>query len=131
MEVIFSSAPLPALPGEAFGINVNFCKNPHCPNFGVPAEIVKHRHKKGALAATPGTAYGLVTSHSRLALKCLLCKEQFAVKSNLAVAEELARFNAYLSPAPAICCRSLDCANKTDSVEVAVAYYHFDQPGPA
>lgn len=51
MEVIFSSAPLPALPSAAFGINVNFCKNPHCPNFGVPADIVKHRHKKGALAS--------------------------------------------------------------------------------
>jgi transposase-like protein len=127
MEVIFSSAPLPALPPESFGINVNFCKNPHCLNFGIPADVVKHRHKKGVLSVTPGTAYGLVSSHNRLALKCLLCKEIFAVKSNLAVAEELARFTAYLTPVPAICCTNPDCANKAVSVEVEGAYQRFGQ----
>lgn len=125
MEVIFSSAPLPALPPEAYGINVNFCKNPHCRNFGVPADVVKHRHKKGSLAVTPGTAYGLVSSHRRLALKCLLCEERFAVKSNLAVAEELARFSAYLTQAPAICCTNQTCKNKSISVEVPGAYQRF------
>lgn len=127
MKVISSSGALPALPADSFGINVNFCKNPHCANFGVPADVVKHRHKKGVLATSPGTAYGLVTAHRRLALKCLLCQEIFAVKSNLAVAEELARFTAYLSPVPVICCANLDCANKTVSVEVAGAYQHFGQ----
>lgn len=125
MEVNFSSEALPALPAESFGINVNFCKNPHCANFGVPAEIIKHRHKKGALAATPGTAYGLDASHNRLALRCLLCKERFSVKSNLAVAEELARFNAYLAPVSSICCTSPKCPNRAVSIEVPNAYQHF------
>lgn len=125
MEVIFSAAPLPALPPATFGINVNFCKNPHCPNFGVPAEIVKHRHKKGALAATPGTAYGLVGTLNRLELKCLLCKERFAIKSNLAVAEELARFTSYLTPPPSTCCTSPDCANRAVSTDIPGAYQHF------
>lgn len=125
MKVNFSSEPLSALPPESFGINVNFCKNPHCRNFGVPADIVKHRHKKGELAATPGTAYGLDASHNRLALRCLLCKERFAVKSNLAVAEELARFSSYLTPVPSICCKQADCPNRVISIDTPDAYQHF------
>lgn len=125
MEAISSAAPPPVLPPEVAGINVNFCKNPHCANFGVPAEIVKYRHKKGALAATPGTAYGLAGERARTKLKCLLCGAQFAVKSNLAVAEELARASAYLKPPPAICCPSAECKNNGTPIGVEGAYQRF------
>lgn len=125
MKEISSSDSLPALPPEAFGINVNFCKNPHCANFGVPADVVKHRHKKGALATTPGLAYGLTGTRARTKLKCLLCGATFAVKSNLAVADELARFAAYLQPTPAKCCTNLNCSNNRVSIEAEGAYQRF------
>lgn len=48
VEVISSSANLPFLLPEIDGININFCKNPYCCNFGVPAEIVKFRRKHGS-----------------------------------------------------------------------------------
>lgn len=132
MEVISSPAALPALPPEVDGINVNFCKNPTCLNFGVPAEIVKFRRKKGSsLASAPGTAYGLVTvgagSQNRPALLCLLCKEKFSIKSNRAVAEETARFIRAIAPNGPICCPVLSCSNHSVPVETAGAYYRFGQ----
>jgi hypothetical protein len=121
---------LPAVPPEIAGINVNFCKNPSCPNFGIPAEIVKFRRKKGSsLASTPGTAYELKTSGSmnRPSLRCMLCKEKFAIKSNQAVAEELARFSRYLTIMPPVCCLNPECANHSVPVETPEAYYRFGQ----
>lgn len=129
MEVISSSAPLPPLPPEVAGINVNFCKNPHCANFGVPAEIVKFRRKHGSsLATTPGTAYGLTlsTNAGRPALRCMLCKEKFAIKSNQAIAEELERFRKYLEEDP-LCCRSPECPNNLVPVKAAGAYHRHGQ----
>lgn len=50
----------PCLPAVA-GINVNFCRNPACANFGVPADIVKWRRKAHPdLAGKPGIAYKLI-----------------------------------------------------------------------
>jgi hypothetical protein len=57
---IFGNCCYPASPPAVMGIDVNFYKNPHCKNFGVPADLIKFQRKKGALATTPGTAYGLV-----------------------------------------------------------------------
>ena len=76
LEVI--SSPLAsALPPPVAGIDVNFCKNPTCRNFGISAFVVKYRRTAGtALAVTPGTAYTIVaTGKRRPALKCLLCGE--------------------------------------------------------
>jgi len=46
----------PAIPPAVIGIHVNFCKNPACNNFGVPADLIKFRRTAGALTTTPGTA---------------------------------------------------------------------------
>lgn len=48
----------PPLPPPVAGIDINFCKNPRCRNFGVPAEIISHRRLAGTpLITTPGKAY--------------------------------------------------------------------------
>lgn len=130
MEVNSHPAALSGVPPEVAGINVNFCKNPRCANFGIPAEIIKFRHKKGtALAATPGTAYEFKTSGSasRPALRCMLCKEKFAIKSNQAIAEELHRFSRYLLTAPPVCCPTPLCPNHVVPVTTTTAYYRFGQ----
>lgn len=130
MEVNLHPAVLPDVPPEVAGINVNFCKNPRCPNFGVPAEIVKFRRKKGStLASTPGTAYEFKTSGNfkRPSLRCMLCKEKFAIKSNQAVAEELFRFARYLAVQPPACCPNADCPNHAVPVETPEAYHRFGQ----
>lgn len=114
-----------ALPPTVDGINVNFCKNPACANFGVPATIVKWRRTaRSGLGTMPGTAYTLTAvGKKRPALKCLLCGESFSVKSNLAVAEELQRFNRYLSKPGSPACRTPGCANYGVPVTNRSAYY--------
>lgn len=109
------------------GIDVNFCKNPACRNFGIPADVVKWRRtRKSGLADTPGTAYSLTAvGQSRPALKCLLCKEHFSIKSNQAVAEEFTRFAKYLLPPDPVCCSTPDCANRDIPVGTAKAYKRF------
>lgn len=101
------------LPPSVAELNVSFCKIPFSRNFGIPVQIVKWRRICGTgLRVTPGTAYTLMASgKNRPSVKCLLCNESFSVKSNLAVAEELARFNAYLAPPTPICCPTPGCAN--------------------
>lgn len=117
----------PAVPPEVAGFNVNFCKNPSCANFGVPATLVKWARRKAAgLSATPGSAYTLAAvGKSRPALRCSLCGESFSVKSNLAVAEEAHRFTRYLFPPEPLCCPNASCINHAVSVSTAAAYYRF------
>jgi hypothetical protein len=51
VEVNLHPAVLAELSPKVAGINVNFCKNPHCLNFRVPAEIVKFQRKAGSALA--------------------------------------------------------------------------------
>jgi transposase-like protein len=127
---VISSAPsaapgYPPIPPAVAGINVNFCKNPVCVNFGVPADLIKFRRKAGTLATAPGTAYSLTRAgRNRLALRCMLCGEAFSLKSNLAVAEELTRFARYLVPIES-CCPGEDCSNHRVAAPNPKAYQRF------
>lgn len=40
--------------GSGRAIQVNFCKNPRCANYGVPSTLKKHAHRAKA-APVPGT----------------------------------------------------------------------------
>lgn len=122
-----SSPAHPPIPAEVAGIDVNHCKNPACANFGVPASLVKFRRKAGTgLAITPGTAYSLVaTGKSRPSLVCMLCRESFSLKSNLAVAEEVMRFAEYLLPADPPHCPNPDCLNFDVPLGTKGAYYAY------
>jgi hypothetical protein len=122
-----SSPPFPPVPLAVAGVDVNFCKNPTCANFGVPAVLVKWRRtKNSALSTTPGTAYSLTgTGSGRPALRCLLCGETFSVKSNLAAVEEVMRFSNYLLPAAAPHCPNSECSNQDVPVDTAGAYYRW------
>lgn len=118
---------MPAVPPEIGGINVNFCKNPSCQNFGVPANLVKWaRRKASGLNTVPGAAYTLCgVGKLRPALKCSMCGEIFSIKSNLAVAEEAYRFAGHLMPSDPICCPEPSCANHTVPFKTPGAYYRF------
>jgi transposase-like protein len=49
---------------------------------------------------------------------CVSCGEGFPLKSNLGIAEEVARMASYLAPPSAVCCRNDACANHTDQVPI-------------
>lgn len=131
MEVISSAPPppvsLPPTPPAVAGIDVNFCKNPCCANFGVPANFTKFsRRKPEIVGSVPGAAYKLAgVAKGRPALECLLCHESFSIKSNLAVAEEYTRFTSYLAPKPVASCPNPECSNHQIPVSSKAAYFSF------
>jgi transposase-like protein len=52
---------------------------------------------------------------------CVSCGEGFPLKSNLGIAEEVARMASYLALPSAVCCRNDACANHTDQVPIGTA----------
>lgn len=108
----------PRVPGEVAGIQINFCKNPTCANFGVPVEPTVTR---GPGAANP---YTLGASGKGLPqARCNACGEFFPVKSNLGVAEEFARLRA--DTVREACCPEPLCANHRVPVTTPKAYQSF------
>ena len=103
----------PRIPEEVGGIQVNFCKNPMCSNFGRPANmLIQPRGRPGQKPATSDTYVVIGTSKAVPILKCKKCGECPTIKSNLGIFEELARISAYLDP-PHIqtSCPVQDCEN--------------------
>jgi DNA polymerase III epsilon subunit-like protein len=112
------------------GLQVNFCKTPSCPNFGVPA-FVENRNPgrprkdqpSGGSTYTKGPNWGTNPN-----LRCTLCGKTFALKSNLGISEEMSRLFSF-RPQP-LTCRNKNCANyQTVSVEAGPDFYY--KHGPA
>jgi transposase-like protein len=105
------------VPPAVASIQVNFCKNPVCRNFGVPA---KERPK----GSTAGDGYHSVKGGSGVpVLSCRRCGEYPSVKSNLAISEELGRMLADLQPPSAASCPNTRCANHGVPVSAGKAHY--------
>lgn len=103
--------------GLNLSIQVNFCKNPQCANFGVPPSLHKGAHRSKAAPGTPGIAYTLSgagaskTSRSKLSLRCDLCGESPPVKNNEGLVRVLLGLSEYTrEPAP-VSCPDEACAN--------------------
>lgn len=95
------------VPPIAAGIQVNFCRNPACANFGVPPGRPKKRGKppknKPKAPPAPGDYTSVSSGKDQPCLLCDLCQEVFPLHSNLAIAEELLRISAYLEPDWPVC----------------------------
>lgn len=111
--------------GAGRRLQVNFCKNPLCANFGVPATGTKFARLKPT-AAEPGTQYKLgSTSQGNVpSLTCLMCSETFPVKSNVGITEEIARMTRHFNKV-STCCPTVECANASTPVPNKNAYYSF------
>lgn len=109
---------IPRIPLEHNGIQYNFCKNPKCSNFGVPASQDK---KYG------GNAYTIVGGGVDLPLlKCSCCGETPPLKSNQGIYEEVERLSSYLKIATeGPCCSNQACSNHTVPVGTKKAYASF------
>jgi len=99
------------VPDEVDGIQVNFCKNPHCKNFQVP---VRQGIRRSGRSKDNDPNYTLSTDGSSetgiLRYVCKSCKAKFAAKSNIGVAAEFKRISEYLkTPEPS--CKDPACAN--------------------
>ncbi len=97
MGKIFSQAVKPRVPEATDSIQVNFCKNPICSNYGVPASVKKQPRGPGA-SLRGRDSYKIQASNTQFPfLKCLLCNEHPPTKSNLAIQEEFFRLSDYLN----------------------------------
>jgi transposase-like protein len=100
-----SSGSRPRIPLASGGIQVNFCKNPGCPNFGVvaAASTGKGASRKKDGYAVRAAGKGLPVLH------CHACGEYPPVKSNVAIREELERLSSYLERRIAPSCPNVAC----------------------
>lgn len=103
-------------PDEFKGIQVNYCKNPHCTNFGVP---ISKTSTYGA------NAYKIVASGKGMPQGyCNGCGEHFPLKSNQGIHEELSRMMKALEPSsqpPS--CPNTSCPNHGIEVSQGKAFY--------
>lgn len=117
------------IPPEIDDVQVNFCKNPFCANFGIPPSLKKGVHRSKAAASTPGTEYRLAakspsgSKNIKTTLRCLLCGESFPLKSNLGIAEEIARLSAYLWEKREASCPNPACLNHGVPVSAGKNHY--------
>lgn len=90
-------------PASYQGVQVNFCKNFKCGNFGAPGTL--HRAKRAPGMPAKVGDYTLVASgKGKPQMKCAICGEIMPFRSNASVVEELERLAGHLAPLPAISC---------------------------
>jgi len=96
-------------PAAYEGLNVNFCKNPKCANFGVPETAHRAKRAPGA-PAQPGDYSLVAAGRGKPLLKCALCSETLPMRSNQGIREELTRVMSYLVEADEPSCPTEACA---------------------
>jgi len=124
VQVNFSSTLPYRLPPPANALQVNFCKNTECPQFGVEPEY--HRITRGRGKIAPD-GYVVTTNKGGtvLALKCKLCGQQPNLKSNHGIVEEFFRLTGYFDLDPeAACCPNPACDNRQIDVRKGKAFYY-------
>ena len=113
-------AKTPRVPLPSHGTDINFCKMPKCPNFGVPVPKTTER------GATASNSYTIVSSGKNVpAARCNACGETFTIKSNAGVVEETWRILAQTLPYSA--CPDALCSNHRIPVETPKAYQSFGE----
>ena len=106
--------PRPAfieLPGAQREIQVNHCKIPGCDNFGVPA---RWEPSKRGPSSERDLAYTLQKGKGIPGIRCKACGDGPPVKSNAAIARELARLSresGIWRPEELTGCRNAQCEN--------------------
>ncbi|MGB7420988.1 MAG: hypothetical protein WA917_03840 [Comamonas sp.] len=109
-------------PAPFQGLNVNFCKNPKCGNFGVPE--TRHRTKRAPGAPAQLGDYSLVSAgKGKPQFKCALCGESFPVRSNQGIHEELTRVTDYLVERDEPACQTEACNLFTVPMSLADGVY--------
>lgn len=124
MGKISCQANKPRIPAAEGDIQVNFCKNPPCPNFGVPASTKKQPRGPGAKLRGRDKYVVNATESQWPTLKCLQCNEHPPIKSNYGIYEEFLRLTEYLKLFPIPSCPNPSCTNHSRGIDLGKAYYY-------
>jgi hypothetical protein len=87
-----SSDKVDRIPQPYENIQINFCKNPICPNFGIPASNNKNQPRGPYVKPHKQDGYIRKKKGGVFHLLCKYCGESFPLKSNQGIAEEAKRF---------------------------------------
>ena len=120
MAAISSPVPrTPRVPLEVNSIQVNFCRNPLCANFGDPPT------EKSTTPNTYIISGGSSRPGARVSnLNCKRCGQMPSIKSNQAISDEQDRVSAYLKKEAGPSCPNVSCGNHRRSVTEAPDEYH-------
>ena len=111
------------VPEPVGGIQVNFCKNPTCLNYGRPASNTPQPRGRGAANHENRDTYTISgSSDYTVTMTCKICGEHPPIKSNLAISEEVARMSAYLAPTIEPSCLNHACINHGISIGTPKSY---------
>ena len=91
------------------GVQVNACRNPRCANFGV---LPLARVDRGPNPKVVDNYIAVGSGKNTAGLRCKLCNETNAMKSNRAVVEELERISQAPAQVSSIACRTETCAHR-------------------
>ncbi|OIR19525.1 hypothetical protein GALL_04060 [mine drainage metagenome] len=106
------------IPPEAGGVQINFCKNPACANYGIPVEPTS---RKGKQAHGNPNRYKIVGSGRGLpSALCGACGESFSLKSNQGIVEERDRLRPKTAEP---CCPDEACSNHGVGVSAGKPFY--------
>jgi transposase-like protein len=105
------------IPNPVDGIQINFCKNPSCANFGIPAS--NQTQSRGGKQGQD--IYIVCGKNANKELLCRKCGEYIPIKSNQSIHEELTSISAYLEPKPLPSCTNPDCTNTIMYVGTSIA----------
>ena len=108
-------------------VQVNFCKNPACLNFGVPASHERQPRGPGARDSTKRDQYFVTTGKEpgTIMLRCTLCGECPTIKSNFAITEEIARLSKFLNGPIMPSCPNPECPNSAVPISTPKSYAFF------
>lgn len=110
-------------PAAVDGVQVNFCKNPRCRNFGVPPRLGKA--PKGPHTKIEPDYRAVGVGDNLPGIMCAYCGEAPMVKSNLAVIQERNRMLGELDAEELSTCRTPGCSNATHSVTSSEHFQRF------
>ncbi len=98
-------------------VQVNFCKNSNCENYGIPAAQTTGR-------GAQRDRYAVVSAGRQFpVLKCHACGEYPPLKSNQGIDEERKRLGVYLSAPAQASCPDVHCANHGVGVSTGSPHY--------
>jgi len=111
------------VPIKVGSIQTNFCKNPECQNFGVPASTKKQPRGPGAKKRGRDTYTIIGSGRGTPMLRCSICGQCPTIKSNKGIHEEMSRFWEVLKPPSVPTCPNQDCPNHHIDIDAGKAYY--------
>ena len=112
------------VPIEVGTIQVNFCKNPQCQNFGIPASTIRQPRGRGAAERGRDTYRVVGSGRGMPMLRCSFCGQYPTIKSNKAIHEELSRFWKPFDTIAIPSCPNQDCPNHHIDIEKGKTHYH-------